>query len=121
MRHSIENWQIEEINERVGNGREALNKLNSALKNAPSSKPAVRMPVSLSTVQQAAMKESSNEVVGGVCTSDLPESKAVMKGQGEQGGDREQRRKRQCTMCRQHNPDYVEGCQGHSGRGIYDL
>ena len=82
------NRRIEEMTERAADGREALNKLNSALKNAPSSKPAVSMPVSLPTVQQAAMKESSNEVVGGVCTSDLPESKAVRKGKGERGCDR---------------------------------
>ena len=115
------NRRIEEMNERAANGREALNKLNSALKNTPSSKPAVSMPVSLPTVQQAAMKESSNEVVGGVCTSDLPESKAVSKGKGERGCDRKQRRKRQCAMCKQHNPEYADKCQGRSGRGICDL
>ena len=50
-----------------------------------------------------------------------PKSKAVLKGQGERGGDRKQQRKSQCAMCRQHNPDNAEKCPGRFGRGICDL
>ena len=58
------------------------------------------------------MHNDSNEIVGGVSTGDLPESKAVKKGNGQRGGDIQKRKPRRCARCKKWYEHHVKQCKG---------
>ena len=62
------------------------------------------------------MHNDSNEIVGGVSTGDLPESKAVKKGNGQRGGDIQKRKPRRCARCKKWYEHHTKQCKG-IGRG----
>jgi len=64
-----------------------LDKLNEMIKSAKPSTPAVAMPAAMPILNSEAADQSSNKVVAGVVTGDLPESEATERKKGERGAD----------------------------------
>ena len=83
-------------------GQSALDRLNDVIKSAKPSTPAVAMPAAMPTLNSKAVDQSSNKVVAGVVTGDLPESEAKQRNSGKRGPDKMSRKRRQgvpCTLC----------------------
>ena len=111
---------------RAEKGQSALEKLNEVIKSAKPSTPAVAMPASMPTLNSAAADQSSNKVVAGVVTGDLPESEATERKRGERGTDRGPRKRRQggkkkFKLCEQWASDHMEKCTGRGGSAKCDL
>mmetsp|Transcript_33237 Transcript_33237/g.75207 ORF Transcript_33237/g.75207 Transcript_33237/m.75207 type:complete len:158 (+) Transcript_33237:136-609(+) len=71
------NQRVRDSVARAEKGQSALDKLNEVIKSAKPSTPAVAMPASMPTLNSEAADQSSNKVVAGVVTGDLPESEAT--------------------------------------------
>jgi len=70
------NQRVRDSVARAEKGQSALDKLNEVIKSAKPSTPAVAMPAGMPTLNSKAADQSSNKVVVGVVTGDLPKSEA---------------------------------------------
>ncbi|EJK52264.1 hypothetical protein THAOC_28487 [Thalassiosira oceanica] len=120
------NQRVRDSVTRAEKGQSALDKLNEVIKSAKPSTPAVAMPAALPTLGSEAADRSSNKVVAGVVTGDLPESEANQQNSGKRGPDKKARKSRQgftrtCKLCAQWAPDHMNECTGRGGSAKCDL
>ena len=77
------------------------------------------MPAAMPTLNSKAVDQSSNKVVAGVVTGDLPVSEAKERKRGERGPDKGTRKRRgtkkKCNLCEQWAPDHMTECTGRGG------
>jgi len=119
------NQRVRDSVARAEKGQSALDKLNEVIKSAKPSTPAVAMPASMPSLNSEAADQSSNKVVAGVVTGDLPESEATERKRGERGPDKGNRKRRgtkkKCSLCAQWCPGHMEKCTGRGGSAKCDL
>ena len=109
-------------------GQSALDKLNEVIKSAKPTTSTVAMPPAMPTLDSEAADQSSNKVIAGVVTGDLPESEAKQRKRGQRGpdvnGSREfqKRGPRKCKLCEQWLAlDHMMKCPGRGGVAKCDL
>ena len=115
------NQRVKNFVKKSAKGKEALDKLNCAIKPRASSELQICMPARLPDVSQEAVHGLSNFVVGGVCIGDLPKPSAVSRKRGERGIDVKNRAPRSCDRYKQFCILRIHTCTGRGGAQKCDL
>jgi len=123
------NQRVRDSVTRAEKGQSTLDKLNEAIKSAKPSTPTVTMPATMPTLNSEAADQSSNKVVAGVVTGDLPVSEAKLRKWGQSGPDVngsrqfQKRNPRKCKVCEQWAPDHTwrNALDGRGGSAKCDL